>query len=149
MPYVFVCDEAFALTTHQLRPFCRRGLDVRKQIFNFRLSRARRIVECAFGILTSKWRVFHTPLQLSVGTVDAVIKCACVLHNYILANGIIPDNGATLQPDANLSGNCLETCQQQTGWQIREAFANYLSSVEGGVPWQYGVLQSQDSTQTN
>lgn len=88
LPYVFVCDEAFKITTHQLRPYSRRGLDLCKRNFNFRLSRARRIAEGAFGILTSQGRVFHSPLQLNVNTVDKGIKAACVLHNFQRKNGM-------------------------------------------------------------
>ncbi|KAM3930911.1 uncharacterized protein RB166_004391 [Leptodactylus fuscus] len=53
VPFVMVGDEAFPLLENLLRPFPRRRLDARKRVFNMRLSRARRFVECAFGIMTN------------------------------------------------------------------------------------------------
>ncbi|XP_068129722.1 uncharacterized protein [Hyperolius riggenbachi] len=82
-PYVFVGDEAFALSDHVMRPYPDRGLDASQLHFNARLSRARRMVECTFGILVSKWRVFHTPMLLKPANAVVVVKAACILHNFV------------------------------------------------------------------
>lgn len=64
--YVFVGDEAFGLSQHVLRsPYGGRNLTKNKHIFNYRLYRARRYVECAFGILSNKWRLFHQPINVT------------------------------------------------------------------------------------
>ncbi|XP_053319731.1 uncharacterized protein LOC128491433 [Spea bombifrons] len=82
-PFVMVSDEAFPLSTNLLRPFPKQGLDSRKRIFNYRLSSARKVVECAFGIMANKWRVLHTVIHLNVETVDQVVKACCALHNNV------------------------------------------------------------------
>jgi hypothetical protein len=47
--------ETFALSQHVLRPYSSRNLDVARCIYNYRLTRARRMVECAFGIVCNTW----------------------------------------------------------------------------------------------
>ncbi|KAK9711426.1 DDE superfamily endonuclease [Popillia japonica] len=54
-----------------------------EKIFNYRLSRARRIVENAFGILTNRFQVLQKDINLEVSKVQDVALACCVLHNYI------------------------------------------------------------------
>ena len=66
-----------------IRPFPGKLLPQQKRIFNYRLSRARSIVENAFGILAARFRVFHRPLMVSVENAKTVVKGAVVLHNFL------------------------------------------------------------------
>ena len=81
---VFVADDAFPLRVDTLGPYSRCcHLDNRQKIFNYRLSRARRVVENAFGILVSRFRVFEKPIPLSLKTTEQLVKTACALHNWL------------------------------------------------------------------
>lgn len=62
--YVFIGDEAFSLDDHFLKPYAQRELNSEKRIFNYRLSRARNVVENAFGIIASRFRILHTPINM-------------------------------------------------------------------------------------
>ena len=74
MPYVFVGDEAFPLQEHLMRPYPGRGFTEDQQIYNYRPSRARRVVESAFGILAVRWRIFHTKIGVSPQTSKNIVK---------------------------------------------------------------------------
>ena len=69
LPHYFVGDEAFPLSVDLMRPYPRgqRGTKLAedKLVFSYRLSRARRIVEYAFGILVQRFRVFDCRIYLS------------------------------------------------------------------------------------
>ena len=62
MPFLFVGDEAFLLTPNMMRPYPGRLISENKQIFNYRLSRARRVVENAFGIASSRFKIWRTEI---------------------------------------------------------------------------------------
>ena len=55
----FVCvgDDAFSLTNYMMKPYPENDLTIDNRIFNYCLSRPRRISENAFGILTNCSRV--------------------------------------------------------------------------------------------
>lgn len=84
-PMVLIGDEAFALKTYLMKPFPRRQSrnNTRLDTYNYRLCRARRVVENAFGILSKKWRVYKGPIELKEDTTIKVILATCILHNYL------------------------------------------------------------------
>ena len=83
LPYVIVADDAFPLKNNLMKPYPFRGLSREKRIFNYRLSRARRIVENAFGILANRFRVFLSPMQLAPENVEKITLASCALHNFL------------------------------------------------------------------
>ena len=61
LPYFLFRDEIFPLQNWLMRPYSGKALiNDQRNIFNYRLSRARRVIENTFGILVSRWRVFHS-----------------------------------------------------------------------------------------
>lgn len=82
LPYVLLGDEAFGLTTNIIQLYGGHNLDDSKRVFNYRLSHARRYVECAFGILSNKWRIFHRPLNVSKPFAKDIKACV-ILHNLV------------------------------------------------------------------
>jgi hypothetical protein len=66
-----------------MKPYSHRGLDNEERIFNYRLSRARRVVENAFGILANRFQVLLTTMQHHPSTVKVIVKACIVLHNLM------------------------------------------------------------------
>ena len=78
-----------------VRPLTQEG-----SIFNYRFSRARRIIEKVFGILHSRFRFVDRKLAVKLGTVKKLVSAACALHNWLvitskatyLSGGAIDEN---------------------------------------------------------
>ena len=156
LPHCFVADEAFPLRIDLMRPFPRsrneHRLPKEEQIFNYRLSRARRIVENAFGILAQRWRIFNRRIQLKPDNTDAVVKACLVLHNYLtekhnidaMYNKLNPDGIPYLQDDGaildlpNLHG--YHSPAQVRA--IRDVYKEYFNHPQGCVTWQDRALLS-------
>jgi hypothetical protein len=58
-------------------------LSVKKRVYNYRLCRPRRYVECAVGILSNKSRIFQRPLNISPVFAVGIVKACVVLHNFV------------------------------------------------------------------
>ena len=83
-PYVFVADDAFQLKPFLLKPFSRLDAGINKKTFNYRLSRARRLIENCFGIAAARFRIFRRPIIAKVDKVIAITKAVVALHNYLM-----------------------------------------------------------------
>lgn len=84
MPFVLVADDAFSASTNLLKPFNKNRLDGIQRIFNYRLSRARRVVENAFGILSARFCIFRSPIQLNPEKARKITTACCALHNFLM-----------------------------------------------------------------
>ena len=153
IPYYLVGDEAFALKPYMMRPYSRLTVtsDAAK-VFNYRLCRARRIVENAFGILANRWRIFHGKIYASPEKVDKIVQATCVLHNYLTT----PDDQVTRQvvetpTEIDIRPGILRRLRrsnanrsQQRALDMRNYLAQYFMTENAGeVPWQYASAYVQ------
>ena len=138
-PHVFVADEAFPLRRDLMRPFPGANIPLTSRVFNYRLSRARMIVENTFGILSSQWRMYRRVIGVSPDNVDACVKATCILHNYIRRNTRsrrepvpVSEGEVSVLQDLRRVGS---NNAAREAIRVRETYASYFSA-EGAVPWQ-------------
>jgi len=154
LPHVIVGDEAFPMKRNLMRPYPGRDLDDEKRIFNYRLSRARRIVENAFGLLAARFRIYQRRLQLHPENVDKVIQATCVLHNYIQKTTPAPafgdptqDQGSSIrEPQTAGAISSLQMAGNratQDAVAVRATFKDYFNSPAGAVDWQRSACFGQ------
>nr|XP_023028734.1 uncharacterized protein LOC111516862 [Leptinotarsa decemlineata] len=83
-PYVFVADDAFPLSKNIMKPFPGvQNKNSKERVFNYRLSRARRVSENAFGIIFSVYRILRRPMLLQPERATVVVLAVLYLHNYL------------------------------------------------------------------
>ena len=154
LPFVLVGDEAFPLCPHLMRPFPGSRLtDDARRVFNYRLSRARRTSENAFGILAQRWRVYRGPIGSSVKTTKLVVQATCVLHNFlrekdIQASGGGPGAYSRIAPEERCEVTGLTDVRDAANThnhtrraaQIRDKYVEYFSGA-GSVPWQLDSIR--------
>lgn len=140
VPYVFLADGAFPLSEHILKPFPFRNMTEEQRIFNYRLSRGRRVVENAFGILANRFRIFLTTINLSAEKVQAITLACCALHNYIRTDSIIQNNEEFERDFVFKFGLSHQRGNRpkETSLSIREEFKEYFNN-EGSVQWQHNI----------
>ena len=66
-----------------MKPFSYKSQVKAEKIFSYRLSRARRVVENAFGILANRFRVLLHPINLPPDKVEKVVLACTTLHNFL------------------------------------------------------------------
>ncbi|GFT44054.1 protein ALP1-like [Trichonephila clavipes] len=124
LPFVIVADDAFPLMPNIMKPYPGSNLSKECLVFNYRLSRARRGFENAFGILAARFRVFGTTILTSVPNTKLIVLAACSLHNFLTnrsKNTHIPEdcadredilNGVLIEGNWRQNTNPLISCQR-------------------------------------
>ena len=157
LPFVFLGDDAFPLGEHCMKPYGQVNLTPRKRIFNYRLSRMRKVAENAFGILANRFRVFFDKINLDPNKASLVTFAALILHkmlrqksresytpenfvdNLSADNGVVTEGTWRDQSSIEDSFLGLESCRgnraSRNAGNIREVFADHFWGP-GQVTWQ-------------
>jgi len=156
-PYVFVADDAFPLSNNLMKPYPHRNLSKEKRIFNYRLSRARRIIENTFGILASRFRILLKTINLCPEKTTIIVRACCHLHNFLrqhkmetfLHDSVDFENILTGYVEPGSWRNQDEQLGQLQPYQgrnssvtakeIRDKFCDYFNDA-GAVHWQDDLI---------
>lgn len=137
--YAFVADEAFALHINLMKPYSQKSLTEARHEYNKRLSRARVVVENAFGILASRFGVFKKPICLEPKKAETITMACCYLHNFLVKENNITylasNNTGTSVADYNLVDiqKTLSRNSTSEAKETRDKFCAYYNN-EGKLP---------------
>ena len=120
-----------------------------ERIANYRISRGRRVVENAFGILVSRFRVMMTTIELPPETVRDVVLICVVLHNILRSqyqgqhggqqrrdDDDVPGDGRLIGGTADVGRDRNPTREAK---RLRDYLKDYFNN-EGAVAWQDGRI---------
>lgn len=156
VPYVILGDDAFELSDSLMKPYA--GYYAKgsmERVFNYRLSRARRVVENAFGILSSVFRVLRKPLLIRPERASLIVMACAYLHNFLRqsktsSNLYCPAGALDTDEDGDVTPGTWRNEQnltslldlkeiprraKTTAKDVREVFSKYFMT-NGAVPWQ-------------
>lgn len=164
-PFVLIGDEGFPLSTKVLIPYPRDmcGGNRSKRIFNYRLSRARRCSENAFGVLGARFQIFRSAMRYDPDDASKIILACCCIHNMLRTEAVgrhmytppafIDEEDELMyrfQPGEwrqepalgiinfrNQGGNR----HANAALQLRDEWCNYFNA-EGAVPWQEHMIDN-------
>ena len=154
-PFFFIGDDAFPLRQHMLKPFSARYLESEQLVFNYRLSRARRVVENLFGILATRFRCLSNTLEVTPEKAVSITKACLTLHNLFRdrygVTGVSvdeEDDNKEMIPGQWRTEAAMHEVEAQlraprataAGQALRTTLMHYFNSDAGSVPWQLRIL---------
>ncbi|KAL7297099.1 hypothetical protein TKK_0009522 [Trichogramma kaykai] len=129
-PFFFVGDGAYPLRKDLMKPFRGIHLTDEQTTFNKRLSRARVVVENAFGRTVSQWRIYRKLIELDPKNVQKIVLVTCVLQNVLL--DLEGDEFMKNLPPVDVSEICMDETEENDevvneARNVREKLIEYLS----------------------
>jgi len=156
VPYFLLGDDAFALRPYLMKPYGTRWLTVEERIANYRISRGRRVVENAFGILAQRFQLLLSTILQKPDTVRDIINAMVCIHNLLrlrnpVMNVTMVDHedehhnlvGGEWRNGAGLAGLNQAAVGNNTGTNSAKDQRDYLKTYfngPGAVNWQNGMI---------
>lgn len=123
------------------------------RVYNYCISRARRVIENAFGIASARWKCLRTTMEQCPNTLETIVSAMCVLHNFCMMNNTIyaspqimdiEQNGVTYSGQWRNEGELiplqkLNERSPSSVIAIRDEFKSYFTSAQDELPWQYTI----------
>ena len=159
---MIVGDDAFQLADYMMKPYStNRQLSEEQLVFNYRLSRFRRVSENAFGIFVSRFCLFLSRINIkNPSSINKVILAGVVLHNMLCEKSrasympkdymdredqntgeVIGGQWRESVPNAFLQRPTTVGCRgTRRGEEIRNNLKDFFNGP-GAIPWQENILK--------
>lgn len=150
VPFFYIGDDAFPLLKRLIKPYSTKRNNEPftndEKIFNYRLSRARRTIENAFGVLVMRWGCLRNEFQCNPDKVKVIVAACCALHNFLMKSSNtyctsrtidhFDENGNLVEGDwrhyeqlENINYNMAGRPQTE-GKRIREILTHYFTNID-------------------
>ncbi|XP_073306061.1 uncharacterized protein [Primulina huaijiensis] len=128
----YLCDNGYANVEGFLTPYRRvryhrdawenraNGPQNYKELFNWRHSQARNIIERAFGLLKKRWAILRSPSFYPLKTQNRIIMACMLLHNFIRSE--MPDDPIeeviddVVSPENEMQDEFITTLEASDDW---------------------------------
>jgi len=137
IPTLLVGDSAYPIQSWLMKPFAHSlTLSREQKHFNYTLSRARVVVEIAFGRLKARWRRLSKRMDIHIDNVPHIVTACCVLHNCCEVHGdsfnedwLQQDDDDSIETDIpHDDHHYSSSSSSREGVAIRNVLVEYLSS---------------------
>jgi thiamine kinase-like enzyme len=109
-----------------MKPFARKDLSCEVRVLNYRLSRGRRCLECAFGIPTAKQQLLNKTVETNVNKSERIVRCLCLLHHIIIGLEGKTHDTSCLQETLQFRG----TYQNKTNVSVRSSSRSSKGAID-------------------
>ena len=133
VPVVILGDPACPLLPWLMKPYPGVGLSAKQRKFNTHLSRARVVVECAFGMLKGRWRCLLKRNDVNVEFMSTLVTACCVLHNICEVHHDTFDQqwfDEEVRQASNMTRNASTIPSSSTAASIRNVLCDYIDRTK-------------------
>ena len=82
VPICILGDPGYTLLPYLMKEFAKGGSTPHEQFYEYKLSSARMVIECAFGRLKARFRTLRGQMDTKLEHLPATIHACFVLHNF-------------------------------------------------------------------
>ncbi|KAM3216633.1 protein ALP1-like isoform X2 [Capsicum annuum] len=96
----------------------------KEELFNMRHSRARNVIERAFGLLKGFWGILRSPSWYSVKVYNRIIIACCLIHNFICREMEVDPLDIGMEEQAEYQHeniDVVESSEEWTNWRDKLA----------------------------
>ena len=103
-------------------------LTSQQKLFNYCLSRARVVVEHAYGRFKGRWQCLLKRIDIDIRNVPELIAACCTLHNICEVHGDLFDEHwlEGVEVTSEVEANDVSATQSESGDSIRQALMSYF-----------------------